>query len=205
MAQINLLPWRHVLNEQRKKKFMVCSIVSAILGCVFVLLLWCYFYDQQQTQQQINQQIVQRQQHIKQQLLALDGVQQKHSVMLQRMQLIQDLQGQRPITVRLLDELVRMIPNTMYLTKFMRQGNQFRIEGKTDSPNTVAELLRFLDTSPWYQNAVMNSFVAIAKTAKQTEDSQIESDYGEFVVTANLGEIAIMPIAQSSRKITTSK
>ena len=51
----------------------------------------------------------------------------------------------------------------------------------------------------------MNSFVAIAKTAKQTEDSQIESDYGEFVVTANLGEIAIMPIAQSSRKITTSK
>ena len=76
------------------------------------------------------------------------------------MKLIQGLQGQRPITVRLVDELVRVTPPTMYLTKFTRTGDKFTIEGKAESPNTVAELLRILEASPWYRNACMTSFLA---------------------------------------------
>lgn len=76
------------------------------------------------------------------------------------MKLIQGLQSQRPVVVRLVDELVRVTPSAMYLTKFSRTGDKFTIEGKAESPNTVAELLRNLEASPWYRNAFMNSFLA---------------------------------------------
>ena len=114
------------------------------------------------------------------------------ATIVERMKLIQGLQGQRPITVRLVDELVRVTPPTMYLTKFTRTGDKFTIEGKAESPNTVAELLRNLEASPWYRNAFMNSFLAAEEKKDKTAASlvpRVEENYGSFVVTVDLGEI----------------
>ena len=80
----------------------------------------------------------------------------------------------------------------MYLTKFTRTGDKFTIEGKAESPNTVAELLRNLEASPWYRNAFMNSFLAAEEKKDKTVSSlipRIEENYGSFVVTVDLGEI----------------
>jgi type IV pilus assembly protein PilN len=80
----------------------------------------------------------------------------------------------------------------MYLTKFTRTGDKFSIEGKAESPNTVAELLRNLEASPWYRNAFMNSFLAADDKKDKTASSlvpRVEENYGSFVVTVDLGEI----------------
>ncbi len=80
----------------------------------------------------------------------------------------------------------------MYLTKFSRTGDKFTIEGKAESPNTVAELLRNLEASPWYRNAFMNSFLAADDKKDQNQSSvvpRVEESYGTFVVTTDLGEI----------------
>ena len=192
MAKINLLPWRDELREQRKKKFVAFCVGVAALGVASVFSGWVYFDHKLDDQEQANQLIVSTNQNLDAQLKSLDGLQERRNAIIERMKLIQGLQGQRPITVRLVDELVRVTPPTMYLTKFTRTGDKFTIEGKAESPNTVAELLRNLEASPWYRNAFMNSFLAAEEKKDKTAVSlvpRVEENYGSFVVTVDLGEI----------------
>ena len=192
MTKINLLPWRDELREQRKKKFVAFCVGVAALGVASVFSGWVYFDQKLDDQEQANQLIVSTNQNLDAQLKSLDGLQERRNAIIERMKLIQGLQGQRPITVRLVDELVRVTPPTMYLTKFTRTGDKFTIEGKAESPNTVAELLRNLEASPWYRNAFMNSFLAAEEKKDKTAASlvpRVEENYGSFVVTVDLGEI----------------
>lgn len=192
MAKINLLPWRDELREQRKKKFVAFCVGVAALGVASVFSGWVYFDQKLDDQEQANQLIVSTNQNLDVQLKSLDGLQERRNAIIERMKLIQGLQGQRPITVRLVDELVRVTPPTMYLTKFTRTGDKFTIEGKAESPNTVAELLRNLEASPWYRNAFMNSFLAAEEKKDKAVSSlvpRVEENYGSFVVTVDLGEI----------------
>ncbi|WP_445116784.1 PilN domain-containing protein [Acinetobacter sp. WZC-1] len=202
MAKINLLPWRDELRERRKKQFIVICIGVALLGLVAVMLAWAYFDHKLNDQEQANQLISSTNQNLDTQLKTLDGLQERRNAIIERMKLIQGLQGQRPVTVRLVDELVRVIPATMYITKFSRAGDKFTIEGKAESPNTVAELLRGLEASQWYRNAFMNSFLAAEENKNKPVSSivpRVEEAYGSFVVTVDLGEIA-MPSDQGSKQ-----
>ena len=192
MAKINLLPWRDELREQRKKQFVAYCVGVAALGVASVFSGWMYFDHKLNDQEQANQLIVSTNQNLDAQLKSLEGLQERRNAIIERMKLIQGLQGQRPVTVRLVDELVRVTPPTMYVTKFSRTGDKFTIEGKAESPNTVAELLRNLEASPWYRNAFMNSFLAAEEKKDKIASSlvpRVEETYGAFVVTVDLGEI----------------
>lgn len=203
MAKINLLPWRDELREQRKKQFVAICVGIALLGLVAVMLAWFYFDHKLEDQEQANQLITSTNQNLDTQLKTLDGLQERRNAIIERMKLIQGLQGQRPVTVRLVDELVRVIPSAMYITKFSRVGDKFTIEGKAESPNTVAELLRGLEASQWYRNAFMNSFLAAEENKNKGTTSivpRVEESYGSFVVSVDLGEIALPSADESSDK-----
>ena len=191
MAKINLLPWRDELREQRKKQFIAMCVGVAILGLVAVMLAWLYFDHKLNDQEQANQLITSTNQTLDSQLKTLDGMQERRNAIIERMKLIQGLESQRPVTVHLIDELVRVVPSSMYITKFNRTGDKFTIEGRAESPNTVAELLRGMEASPWFRNAFMNSFLAAEENKNKDTSSivpRVEQTYGSFVVTADLGE-----------------
>ena len=193
MARINLLPWRDELREQRKKQFVAICVGVSLIGLLTVLLTWFFFNQQLEDQEHANQLVTSTNQNLDTQLKTLDGLQERRNAIIERMKLIQGLQGQRPVIVRLVDELVRVTPTQMYITKFSRVGDKFTIEGKAESPNTVAELLRGLEASEWYRNAFMNSFLAAEENKNKGQSSiipRVEESYGSFVVTVDIGEIA---------------
>lgn len=194
MATINLLPWRDGLREQRKKQFIIFCFGVVVLGITTVFSGWFYLNQKLNDQEQANQLIISTNQSLDQQLKTLNGLQEQRDAIIERMKLIQGLQSQRPVVVRLVDELVRVTPAAMYLSKFSRTGDKFTIEGKAESPNTVAELLRNLEASPWYRNAFMNSFLATEEKKDKTASSllpRVEDSYGSFVVTVDLGEMGV--------------
>lgn len=194
MATINLLPWRDGLREQRKKQFIILCFGVVVLGITTVFSGWFYLNQKLNDQEQANQLIISTNQNLDQQLKTLNGLQEQRDAIIERMKLIQGLQSQRPVVVRLVDELVRVTPTAMYLTKFSRTGDKFTIEGKAESPNTVAELLRNLEASPWYRNAFMNSFLATEEKKDKPASSllpRVEDSYGSFVVTVDLGEVGV--------------
>jgi type IV pilus assembly protein PilN len=193
MAKINLLPWREELREKRKKQFVAVSSLVALIGVLFVGMIW-FFYDQKLSdQEQANQLIVSTNQSLDEQLKSLEGLQEKRNQIIERMKLIQGLQSQRPIVVRLIDELARVTPENVYITRFTRSGNKFTFEGQAESPNAVAEFLRNLEASSWYRNAFMNSYLAGPEPnkTKQSVVPRPEVFYGTFVVTADLDEPSI--------------
>ncbi|MHC3122093.1 PilN domain-containing protein [Acinetobacter sp. GN11] len=194
MATINLLPWRDGLREQRKKQFIIFCFGVVVLGITTVFSGWFYLNQKLNDQEQANQLITSTNQSLDQQLKTLNGLQEQRDAIIERMKLIQGLQSQRPVVVRLVDELVRVTPTAMYLTKFSRTGDKFTIEGKAESPNTVAELLRNLEASQWYRNAFMNSFLAAEEKKDKAASSllpRVEDGYGSFVVTVDLGEAGV--------------
>ena len=103
MAKINLLPWRDELREQRKKQFVAYCVGVAALGVASVFSGWMYFDHKLNDQEQANQLIVSTNQNLDAQLKSLEGLQERRNAIIERMKLIQGLQGQRPVTVRLVD------------------------------------------------------------------------------------------------------
>lgn len=197
MAKINLLPWRDALREKRKKEFIAYCVGAALVGVLAVALAWFFYSQKLEDQEQANQLVVSTNQNLDVQLKSLEGLQEQRNAIVERMKLIQGLQGQRPVAVRLVDEMVRVTPSNMYITKFVRTGDKFTIEGKAESPNTVAEFLRNLEASAWYRNAFMNSFLVAEEKKDKAPSSivpRVEEAYGTFVVTVDLDEIA-QPVA----------
>lgn len=200
MAKINLLPWRAELREQRKKEFITLNVAIFLLAVVCSGLVWMFFNAKLNDQMTANQQITSANTALDARLKSLDGLQAQRDEILARMKVIQDLQGQRPIVVRLFDELVRITPNGMYLTRFKREGDKFTIEGRAESPNTVSELLRNLESSVWFRNAFMNSFQGVIEGAAAPAGApaagtppvsggvvpRAEESFGQFVVSVDL-------------------
>lgn len=198
MARINLLPWRDELRVKKNNEFIAYCVAALLIGLAAAGGTWFYFDQKLEDQEQANQLIVNTNQNLDVQLKALDGLQEQRNAIVERMKLIQGLQTQRPIAVHLIDEIVRATPSNMYITKFIRTGDKFTIEGKAESPNTVAEFLRNLEASSWYRNAFMNSFLVAEDIQKKPESSvipRVEENYGSFTVTVDLDQVAPQVVA----------
>ncbi len=187
MAQINLLPWREAQREERKKEFLTINVAIFLLAAVLSGLVWMIFNHILDDQKQANSQITSANAELDNQLRSLSGLQARRDEIVARMKVIQDLQGQRPVVVRIFDELPRLTPSNVYLTKFARAGDKFTIEGRAQSPNDVSELLRNLESSPWFRNAFMNSFQG-ANVAPVSGGVVLrpEDSYGQFVISVDL-------------------
>ena len=187
MTQINLLPWREAQREERKKEFLTINVAIFLLAAVLSGLIWMVFNQILSDQQQANAQITTANTQLDEQLKSLSGLQARRDEIVARMKVIQDLQGQRPVVVRIFDELPRLTPTNVYLTKFSRVGDKFTIEGRAQSPNDVSEFLRNLENSPWFRNAFMNSFQGtIVAPVPGGVVLRPEDGYGQFVISVDL-------------------
>ena len=79
-------------------------------------------------------------------------MQRKRTQLIERMQVIQALKGNRPLIVRLMDQLVRTVPDGVFYTSLETRAGVVSIEGVAESNNRVSSLMRKLDASDWLEN-----------------------------------------------------
>lgn len=151
MARINLLPWREQLREERKQRFLVT------LAGVLVVAAGVVFLGDQLLNAAIEQQNA-RNSFIKKEIAVLDArikeiseLKTRRQQLLERMKIIQDLQGNRPIIGRVFDQLVRTLPDGVYFTSVKMTGKNIAILGAAESNNRVSNLMRNLDGSEWLE------------------------------------------------------
>lgn len=149
MARINLLPWREQLREERKQRFLVAMGGTAVIAGGLVFLGGQYLTGA------IEQQTA-RNEFIKKEIAVLDArikeiseLKERRQQLLERMKIIQDLQGNRPIIGRIFDQLVRTLPDGVYFTELKRTDKSIAIVGASESNNRVSSLMRNLDASDW--------------------------------------------------------
>ena len=73
------------------------------------------------------------------------------------MEVIQALQGNRPIVVRLLDQLVRTLPDGVFYTALNTKDNVVALQGVAESNNHVSRLMRRLDASQWLDDPKLDA------------------------------------------------
>ena len=151
MANINLLPWREELREERRQEFLVgLGITFAIAAAILFAgdrVVNSFINNQTELNDFLRTSIA----GLDQEIAEIRELQRQKAELTERMSVIQDLQGTRPVIVRLFDELVRRLPDGVYYNSISRVGDSISFEGVAESNNRVSALLRSLDDSEWFE------------------------------------------------------
>ncbi|MDD2053395.1 PilN domain-containing protein [Pseudomonas putida] len=174
MARINLLPWREQLREERRKRFLT-GLVAAVVIAIGVILI-----ADQYISAAIDRQMA-RNAYIHKEIAQLDGrikdigdLKARRQQLLERMKIIQDLQGNRPVSGRIFDQLARTLPDGVYFTDVKMTDKTIAISGVAESNNRVSELLRNLDASDWLELPTLTEVKAnTASALDQTNTFQL--------------------------------
>ncbi|MEH6608456.1 MAG: PilN domain-containing protein [Halioglobus sp.] len=173
MAQINLLPWRDDRRQEQKKEFlMVLGLVFA-LGVALVLLANLVVNGQIDNQKSRNQYLTENIKELDKMVAEIKDLQRKRNQLIDRMRVIQDLQGNRPIIVRVLDQLVRTVPDGVFYTGIGASGGTISINGIAESNNRVSSLMRRLDASDWLENPNLTGVTAATAYGDQANSFQL--------------------------------
>ncbi len=150
MARINLLPWREQLREERKKRFIAAWVAVVILSVGAVFTADLYISDGINNQQSRNQYLQAQINLLNKQISEIKDLKQKKELLLERMKVIQNLQGNRPVIVRVFDEVAKTVPDGVFFKSLQLEGNQLSLVGVAESNNRISELMRNLDASDWF-------------------------------------------------------
>lgn len=149
MAQINLLPWRDERRQEQKKEFLTILAIVLAAAVGLVLLADRYVNGQIEYQQSRNNYLTQNIRELDKKIAEIKELQRRRNQLLDRMRVIQELQGNRPIIVRILDQLVRTVPDGVFYTSLQTKDKTISISGVAESNNRVSSLMRRLDASDW--------------------------------------------------------
>lgn len=170
MANINLLPWREERREEQKKEFLtVCGV--SVLAAILVIVAYYSIVDKAVADQQARNAFVQR--HITDlddQVKEIKELKAKRKLMLDRMKVVQDLQGTRPYIVHLFDELVGAIPDGLFLTSVNSENGTISLIGTAESSQRISSLMRALDASEWFKDPSLTEVNANRAFGEQGND-----------------------------------
>lgn len=157
MARINLLPWRDAERQEKKKEFFTVLVGFCILGLLCSYVWVTAVQGAIDNQNARNTRLESEIDALEEQVAEIQQLKQRRAELLDRMKVIQDLQGTRPVIVRYFDELVRAVPEGVYLTALERDGDVLTINGVAESLNRISSLMRNLESSDWYTEASIST------------------------------------------------
>lgn len=165
MARINLLPWREQLREERKQRFLVAMAAFIGLGAGLLFLAAQYLNAQIETQMARNEFVRKEIAVLDARIKEISELKTKKEQLLERMKIIQDLQGNRPVIGRVFDQLVRTLPDGVYFSSVKMAGKAITIAGAAESNNRVSNLMRNLDASEWLESPNLSEVKAVTAGA----------------------------------------
>ncbi|MCG5517013.1 MULTISPECIES: PilN domain-containing protein [unclassified Ectothiorhodospira] len=155
MSHINLLPWREQRRKEQQKEFTVLAALVG-LGCLIVVFLTHVAINTQiQAQEQRNSFLQNEIRILDRQIREIQDLESTRQALLDRMEIIQELQASRPLAVRLFDELVNTLPQGTYLTGMTQREMALEITGRAESNARVSAFMRNLEGSPWFNEPVL--------------------------------------------------
>ena len=169
MAKINLLPWREERRKERQQQFLLTVVAVALFGGVLFLGAQSMVSSSISSQQNRNTFMQGKIAELDKKIVEIKELQQRREQLEERMNVIQSLQGNRPIVVHQLDELPRRIPDGMYYSSVEKQGNLFKITGIAESNNRISKLMRNIDESDWFSSPNLSSVKATNQTIGEQE------------------------------------
>lgn len=149
MARINLLPWRETRRKEQQKEFFTLMGLAGALCVVVILMTHFEINGRINHQDRRNQFITNEIKILDDKIKEIKKLDSTRQALIERMEVIQNLQATRPGIVHLFDELVKTLPEGVHLTSVKHTGNNLLITGKAESNARVSSYMRKIEDSEW--------------------------------------------------------
>lgn len=175
MIRINLLPHREAKRKQKQAAFVALMSLGALAGVALVLLVGAYNASRIAVQNERNLVLKNANADLDKKIASIASLKSEIEALKARQQAVEDLQGDRNQPVYLLDELVRQVPDGVYLKSFKQDGQKVQLNGVAQSQERVAELLRNLSgVSPWLERPDLTEVRAATLAQSKTGRKVVE-------------------------------
>jgi type IV pilus assembly protein PilN len=151
-VKVNLLPHREERRKRARIHFAVLGGMTAALGIVIVAAVWFIYQQRIEAQDARNKFLKSEMAKLDKEIDEIKEVKDKIAALLARKQVIETLQADRVQTVHLLDELVRQMPEGVFLKSVKQKGPSVDLVGYAQSNARVSTLMRNIESSPWLAN-----------------------------------------------------
>ena len=176
MANINLLPWREWERERKQKEFLTQVAIVLVFGVVMIFGAGQFLNTAIENQDGRNQFLQTKIKVLDGKIAEIKMLRRQREDLLARMQVINELQGNRPVIVRVFDEVVQTLAKGVHYKRLQLQGKTLSVAGVAESNNRISALMRNLDGSDWFKQPNL----------KGIKEDPTNSDYGEQASTFDL-------------------
>ena len=177
MTKINLLPWREDRRKQKQKDFINAIELSALIGVLVVGLIHTSIQGLKAYQGQRNQLLQNEIILLDKKIIEIKDIETKKKQLQEKINLIQQLQESRPEAVHLFDEIPKITPDGIFITKFTQTGAELIFEGKSESNARISNFMRAIEASLWLQKPTLSVIKLPDKASINKTDTDPLSDF----------------------------
>jgi type IV pilus assembly protein PilN len=164
MPRINLLPWREGQRKERKLAFSVALGVAALVAGATTFIVYIAFGSMVEGQEARNEKLRVEIKKVDKQIEEINNLESSKQKFIARMTIIEQLQRSRPEIVHVFDEIVKTLPDGVYLTSVVQNSSKLKFEGVAQSSTRVSSFMRNIDSSDWLKNPELE----VVQTGKNT-------------------------------------
>ncbi len=176
MILINLLPHREAARKQRRDVFNLSLGLSALLGGLIAGGIFLWFQTQISLQQGKNRVLTGEIKVLEGQIKDIAGIEAEIAALRARQQAVEDLQADRNQPVYLLTELVKQLPDGVYISSMRQENQNVTLQGVAQSNERVSELLRNLaNNTPWFAKPELVEIVAGSVALNAREQKRVSN------------------------------
>jgi type IV pilus assembly protein PilN len=158
---INLLPHREAARKRRRETFQATMVASALVGLVIAGVIYWWFQMMIEDQQAKNTFLRSEIKVLENQIKEIATIEEEIAALRARQKAVEDLQSDRNLPVHLLSELVRQLPDGVYITTLKQTNQTVAMQGMAQSNERVSEMLRNLsNNTPWLSKPELVEIVA---------------------------------------------
>ena len=206
MILINLLPHREAARKRRRDVFNISLGTAALIGGLIAGAIFIWYQTQISSQQGKNLMLTNEIKKLEVQIKDIASLEAEIAGLRARQQAVEDLQADRNIPVHLLTELVKQLPDGVYISSMKQESQSVTLTGVAQSNERVSELLRSLaNNTPWFSKPELIEIVAGSVALSPRESKRVSNftirvklmraSEAEKAAQAVAGAVAVVPVA----------
>lgn len=201
MILINLLPHREAARKRRRESFQATMVASAIAGLLIAGLIYWVLQTLIADQQARNGVLKAEIQVLEGQIKEIANIEEEIAALRARQKAVEDLQADRNLPVHLLTELVKQLPDGVYVTSLKQTNQSIEIKGVAQSNERISEMLRNLsNNTPWLSKPELVEIVASNVALSARDSRRVASFNLRFQLVRSSEARKAMETAASSAK-----